>query len=40
MALFSVTEALALVFNLAYVVLAIYEKVWCWYAGLIGAACG
>lgn len=30
-------ELLALVFNLAYVILAIYQNVWCWPAGLVGA---
>jgi nicotinamide mononucleotide transporter len=30
-------EALAVVFNLAYVVLAIFQSVWCWAAGLGGA---
>jgi nicotinamide mononucleotide transporter len=33
----SIPEALALVFNLAYVVLAIFQSVWCWPAGLVGA---
>ena len=33
----SISEALALVFNLAYVVLAIFQSVWCWPAGLVGA---
>jgi nicotinamide mononucleotide transporter len=30
-------EALAVVFNLGYVVLAIFQSVWCWAAGLVGA---
>jgi nicotinamide mononucleotide transporter len=33
----TLAEGLALVFNLAYVVLAIVQSVWCWPAGLIGA---
>lgn len=33
----TVAEALALVFNLAYVVLAIVQSVWCWPAGFFGA---
>jgi nicotinamide mononucleotide transporter len=37
MDVFSISEALALVFNLAYVVLAIFQSVWCWPAGLVGA---
>jgi nicotinamide mononucleotide transporter len=35
--LYSVLEALALVFNLAYVFLAIYQNALCWPAGLVGA---
>jgi len=38
MSLYAICEALALVFNLAYVLLAIEQRVWCWYAGLVGAA--
>jgi nicotinamide mononucleotide transporter len=30
-------EALALVFNLAYVALAVYENIWCWPSGFVGA---
>lgn len=33
----SIPEALAVVFNLAYVILAILQSVWCWPAGLVGA---
>ena len=33
----AVAEALALVFNLAYVGLAIVQSVWCWPAGFVGA---
>jgi nicotinamide mononucleotide transporter len=32
-----IPEALAVVFNLAYVVLAVLQSVWCWPAGLVGA---
>jgi nicotinamide mononucleotide transporter len=35
--LYNFLEALALVFNLAYVVLAIYQNALCWPAGLVGA---
>lgn len=37
MDLYNVLEALALIFNLAYVVLAIYQNALCWPAGLVGA---
>jgi nicotinamide mononucleotide transporter len=37
MDLFEIGEALAVVFNLAYVVLAIFQSVLCWFAGLFGA---
>ncbi len=37
MDLIDVFEALALVFNLAYVALAIYQNVLCWPAGFVGA---
>ena len=37
MDLYTVIEALALVFNLAYVILAIHQSAWCWPAGLVGA---
>ena len=33
----AVAEALAVVFNLAYVGLAIVQSVWCWPAGFVGA---
>jgi nicotinamide mononucleotide transporter len=33
----TLAEGLAVVFNLAYVVLAIFESVLCWFAGLLGA---
>ena len=33
----TVAEALAVVFNLAYVVLAIFQSVGCWFAGFLGA---
>ena len=33
----TLAEALAVVFNLAYVVLAIFESVLCWFAGFLGA---
>ena len=33
----TLAEALAVVFNLAYVVLAIFESVGCWFAGFLGA---
>ena len=37
MDLYAIGEALAVVFNLAYVVLAIFQSVLCWFAGLLGA---
>ena len=37
MDLYAVLEALAVVFSLAYVVLAIYQNVLCWPTGLVGA---
>ena len=37
MDLIEVFEVLALVFNLAYVALAIYQNVLCWPAGFVGA---
>jgi nicotinamide mononucleotide transporter len=37
MDLSSIPEALAVVLNLAYVVLAIFQSMWCWPAGLAGA---
>jgi nicotinamide mononucleotide transporter len=30
-------EAIAVVFNLGYVVLAIFQSAWCWASGLVGA---
>jgi nicotinamide mononucleotide transporter len=33
----TLAEALAVVFNLAYVVLAIFQSAWCWASGLVGA---
>jgi len=38
MDLYDVSEVLAVVFNLAYVVLAILQSVVCWFAGFLGAA--
>ena len=37
MDIYGISEALALVLNLAYVVLAIFQSVLCWAAGLFGA---
>ena len=37
MDLHTILEALALVFNLSYVLLVVFEKVLCWPAGLVGA---
>ena len=34
---YSLAERLAAVLNLAYVVLAIYQSVLCWFAGFLGA---
>ena len=38
MDLYTLAEALAVAFNLAYVVLAIFQSVLCWFAGFVGAA--
>lgn len=38
MDLYTVFEALALIFNLAYVVLVVFEIVLCWPVGLVGAS--
>jgi nicotinamide mononucleotide transporter len=35
---YGLAEALAVVFNLAYVILAIFQSVLCWFAGFVGAA--
>jgi nicotinamide mononucleotide transporter len=33
----TLAEAVAVVFNLGYVVLAIFQSAWCWASGLVGA---